>query len=163
MTLIEILVVMAIVITMAAVLVVTSIAVWTSTKKKKAKVLVNTIGVAIEAYKLIYRSYPPDNNFYYPDSVPDRTCRNLYRCLDAASLLSRFKADVLGDDVIIDPWEEPLFYDSHDPVGEEFYEDEAMTRIFRHNSASFDIYSFGPDRLPDSLSDESDDIANYKR
>ena len=34
---------------------------------------------------------------------------------------------------------------------------------FRNNAASFDVYSLGPDARPDYLSDEDDDIANYKK
>ena len=148
-TLIEIMVVLVILTILAGIVVGASKYAITSGQRKRAQSEISMMENALESYK-------SDNGVYPPSTVTRldavNNCTNLYAALAGGpKVYMTFKPNQLkttgGIPYIVDPFGSSYNYYCHGGAADQI------------NSATFDLWSYGPDNLPGT----ADDIANWKQ
>ncbi len=139
-TLIELLTVIAIILILAGLISAGAFTAWTKTYESKCKAQLAALEVALRCYYLDWGKYPG-------------TSEELVSALtttEKGGPYMKFKkedlvASAMGSALLIyDPWNKAFVYDSQTPS---------------HNTASYDLYSCGPDENDDS--GDGDDITNW--
>lgn len=139
-TLIEIVVVMAIIAILAGLVGGSAMLARKRGSIAKAKAAIASMETAITMYQLDMVNYPSDTEGIkslvetLTQNPGDSSWRGPYM---------GFKSEDLKDGEAVDPWGNPYRYNSSSP---------------QHNTASYDLYSFGPDGPGGS---PSDDITNW--
>ena len=149
-TLVELLVVIGILAGLAAILIPVITAARSSAKLAACKHLLAQLESALDRYNEDFGCYVPDEPvgspakpsgdtcpaacLYYYLATPDLTYRHPYIELQPGTQCRNSDSDP-EDDIIIDPWSQPLHYDSAVPEG---------SSIPQHNRYRFDLWSEGP-------------------
>ena len=140
----ELLVVIVIIIVIAASVLTVIPGMRVKAQKKATKAFMERLEIAIEQYYDDNRSYPPTGA--EPTKIED-----LKKALQPSDSTSKqyieFDNDELDNNIIIDKWGNPFVYDATPS----------------NNTATYDLYSTGPDGITSSSGDDADDINNWSR